>query len=186
MRGQEYLAPRGSIVTLLLRGFCSDLFIHGKGGAKYDPFVDSFAVRYLGITLPSFCVASFTQYAFPEKIADIEAAIALKSRYKEMVSHTARFLGLGLFSEQEESVLAGLADERVGLLASLKGPMGVHERSRISHALNDLNRRIRQSVDSSSLAARLNEAHLPEAVLARWRYREYPFFLWTSGVALLS
>jgi hypothetical protein len=41
--GKKLVAPRGSVVTLLLRGLCSDLFIHGLGGGKYDQFVDAFA-----------------------------------------------------------------------------------------------------------------------------------------------
>jgi hypothetical protein len=179
--GDSYLAPRGSIVTLLLRGFCSDLFVHGKGGSKYDPFVDRLAESYLGVSLPRFVVASSTKYAFPERLAQVEEAIALKAQYKEIVSHTAKFLGRSLFTPDEERVLEQLASERQTLLSRLKDAESAETRSAVAHELNDLNKRIKQVIDSSSLTKRLAYAGIPEVVLARWRFREYPFFLFLAG-----
>lgn len=182
--GDRYLAPRGSIVTLLLRGFCSDLFVHGKGGGKYDPFVDRLADSYLGVSLPRFVVASSTTYAFPERLAQVEEAIALKAQYKEIVSHTAKFLGRGLFTSDEERVLEQLASERQALLSRLKDAESPETRSAVVHELNDLNRRLKQVVDSSSLTQRVTDAAMPEVVLARWRFREYPFFMFPDGEIL--
>ncbi len=179
--GDRYLAPRGSIVTLLLRGFCSDLFVHGKGGSKYDPFVDRLAESYLGVSLPRFVVASSTKYAFPERLAQVEEAIELKAQYKEIVSHTAKFLGRGLFTSDEERVLEQLASERQALLSRLKDAESPETRSTVAHELNGLNKRIKQVIDGSSLMKRLADAAIPEVVLARWRFREYPFFLFLDG-----
>jgi hypothetical protein len=177
----RYLAPRGSIVTLLLRGFCSDLFIHGKGGSKYDPFVDRLAESYLGVSLPQFVVASSTRYAFTEHLTQLEDAMALKSQYKEIVSHTEKFLGRSLFASEEERVLGQLARERHELVSRLKNAESPQTRSAVTHELNDLNRRIKQAIDTSSLTKRLADAAVPEVVLARWRFREYPFFFWRCG-----
>jgi len=173
----SFIAPRGSIVTLLLRAFCSDLFIHGTGGGKYDPFVDRFAHAYLGVELPEFVVASSTEYAFPERVASYEAAIELKSRYKEIVSHTERFLGAGLFTCDEEGELHKCAHTRRDLLARLKEVGSSDERSIVMRELNQLNQRIKQTIDASALAAKLLDAQVPEVVLARWRFRTYPFFI---------
>jgi hypothetical protein len=177
LRHDSYLAPRGSIVTLLLRGFCADFFIHGKGGGKYDPFVDRFAESYLGVSLPQFVVASSTRYVFPERLAQFEEAIALKSRYKEIVSHTEKFLGSGIFTSEEEGVLQHFANERHALLIRLKSAESPELRSAVAHELNELNKRIKQTIDASSLTRKLADAQVPEVVLARWRFREYPFFI---------
>ena len=149
------VAPRGSIVTLLLRGLCSDLFIHGLGGAKYDRFVDSFALAYWGISLPPFVVASATRYLFPERVERYTRARGVRARYKEMVSHTEKFLGQGVFTEDEESRLKLLIVHRRGLLAEMKRVTVVEERSRVAHALNGVNRDLKSLIDTSSLAPML-------------------------------
>ncbi len=171
------IAPRGSIVTLFLRGFCSDLFVHGKGGSKYDRFVDRFSESYLGVALPQFVVASSTLYAFPERVAQIEEAIALESEYRKIVSHTDTFLGRGLFTSDEERVLENLAAERHTLLSRLGDANASENRSAVMHELNGLNHRIKRFIETSSLTRRLADAAMPEVVVARWRFREYPFFL---------
>jgi hypothetical protein len=181
VRQDSYIAPRGSVVTLLLRAFCSDLFVHGTGGSKYDPFVDRFAHAYLGVELPSFVVASSTEYAFPERVAAYEAAIELKSRYKEIVSHTERFLGIGLFSSDEEEALHTCAQKRRELLARLNEVRSSDERSVVTRELNRLNQEIKQTIDASALAAKLLDAQVPEVVLSRWRFRTYPFWLFVES-----
>ena len=82
LASSEFLAPRGSITTMLLRGYCSDIFIHGLGGAKYDPFVDALAKQYLRVALPRFVVASRTQTLFPKEALNYEDALALRDQYK--------------------------------------------------------------------------------------------------------
>lgn len=172
----SYVAPRGSIVTLALRGFCSDLFIHGRGGAKYDPFVDRFAERYLSVQLPTFVVASATQYLFPERVAQLDRALDLKARYKEIISHTEKFLDGALFTPQEELFLRERAEQRRSLLGELQAASSPADRSAVAHRLNELNRQVKIFVEGSSLQERLVDANQPEVLQARWRFREYPFF----------
>lgn len=175
-------APRGSLVTLLLRGYCSDLFIHGLGGAKYDLFVDEFAVRYLGTALPRFVVASKTSYLFPERVEEYEKAVDLKARYKEIVSHTAKFIECGIFTEQEAKDLRELIAPREDLLKSMHAASSPAERSAVAHRLNALNRSLRERIDSSSLRDRLALLDKDSSILAAWRSREYPFFLFHDPV----
>jgi hypothetical protein len=170
------VAPRGSIVTLLLRGLCSDLFIHGLGGGKYDQFVDAFGKAYWGARLPTFVVASATRHLFPEHVAYYLRARELKCRYKEMVSHTSNFLGQGLFSQGEEADLALLVARRQSLLEELSRVRSNEERRPIAHALNDVNRSIKAQIDSSSIANILADGGIDDARLGRWACREYPFF----------
>jgi hypothetical protein len=171
------IAPRGSIVTLLLRSVCCDLFIHGLGGGKYDQFVNAFAEAYWGVRLPSFVVASATEYLFPERVARYLYAREMKAKYKEMVSHTAEFMGKGIFSQEDESALTPLLDRRRELLPRMQRVQSKEERSSVAHELNEVNRLIKSALDGSSLSPLLSEGAIDDARLNRWACREYPFFL---------
>lgn len=172
----EFLAPRGSVVTLLLRGLCSDLFVHGLGGGRYDQFVDSFANAYWGANLPRFVVTSATRHLFPERVERYTRARELRTQYKEMVSHTEKFLGRGIFSVDEEGILRERAERRGLLLVELREADTPDKRSRAAHALNEVNRSIRAFIDGSSVAEVLKEGDVDDARFARWAYREFPFF----------
>jgi len=174
------LAPRGSIVTLLLRGVCSELFIHGIGGGKYDQFVNAFAEGYWGGPLPRFVVASATEYLFPERVQGYLYAREVKGRYKEMVSRTADFIGTGVFSQQDETTLAPLIARRRELLPRMQGVQSKEERSVVAHELNEVNRLIKSTIDTSSIATVLAEGGIDDARLNRWACREYPFFLFQT------
>ncbi len=174
------VAPRGSIVTLLLRGVCCELFVHGLGGGKYDHFVNAFAEAYWGAPLPSFVVASATEYLFPSQVARYTNAREVKARYKEMVSHTSKFMGQGMFSPEDERALAPLLERRRDLLPRMQYVQSKEERSSVAHELNEVNRLIKNAIDTSSLAPLLSEGAIDDARLKRWACREYPFFLYPT------
>jgi hypothetical protein len=171
------IAPRGSIVTLLLRGLCCELFVHGLGGGKYDHFVNAFAKALWGAPLPTFVVASATKYLFPARVERYLHAREVKAKYKEMVSHTAAFMGQGLFSPEDEKLLAPLLDRRQELLPRMRHVQSKEERSAVAHQLNEVNRLIKSGIDASSLAPLLAEGGIDDARLNRWACREYAFFL---------
>lgn len=173
----SFIAPRGSITTLLLRGFCSDLFIHGKGGAKYDPFVDRLAESVLKIWLAPFVVASQDMRLFPAPYAEYLSAEELKVQYKEMVSHTEKFLGVGLFSENESHSLRAKVEERKEALKSLQLATDPTSKSTAAHRLNGVNRAIKEILDTSSMQQKLQILNTDPEIVATWSCREYPFFL---------
>lgn len=174
----SFLAPRGSITTLLLRGFCSDFFIHGLGGGKYDRFVDRFARAYLSVDLPSYVVASRTWYLFPEKVAELRRSLELASKVKEIASKTESFLGQGIFSKEEEIELYRLSAERKVMREALQQASTPEERSAVSHRLNAANREVRALIENGSLRDHVAHAAAREVSLARWSFREFPFFLY--------
>lgn len=171
------IVPRGSIVTLLLRGYCADLFIHGLGGAKYDQFVESFAARYLQVSLPPFAVASRTRYVFPDKVRDLQADLQLKAALKEMVSHPQKFVGQGLFSDLDEQELLAASRDRAVLLSLMREAKDDSERSRVAHQLNALNQRVRELLGQTQLYRRLQSSGCSDNALRQWSFREFPFFL---------
>jgi hypothetical protein len=174
------LAPRGSIVTLLARSFGSDLFIHGLGGAKYEPFVDTFALSALGVALPQFVVASVTRHLFPDQIKRLSEARHIKSRYKEVVSRTDSFFGLGLFSEADEGELKPLVQRRKEQLKAMESVQSPAERSQVAHSLNEINREVKARIEVSTLAPVLALGGVDDGTFARWTYREFPFFLFDA------
>ncbi len=177
-QGAEYLAPRGSITTMLLRSFCSDFFIHGLGGANYDRFVDQLSSRYLGVDLPRYVVTSGTRHLFPERVAELRNSLELSSKVKEITAKTEAFLGRGIFVVEEEAQLAALISERTKLREALKRAANPAERSSVAHKLNAANRAVRNIVESGSLRSHIESAASNEAALPRWSFREYPFFIY--------
>jgi len=172
----EFLATRGSITTLLLRAYCSDLFVHGLGGGKYDRFVEQFAESYLGVTLPGFVVASRTVSLFPEKAAKLSREVELASKVKEMISKTELFLGQGIFTEEEERELKSIITKRDELRLKLQGPIESDHRSAVSRELNEANKAVRSIIEQGSLKQTIAGAAANEALLTRWSFREFPFF----------
>jgi len=172
----EFLATRGSITTLLLRAYCSDLFVHGLGGGKYDRFVEQFAQSYLGVTLPRFVVASRTVSLFPEKVAKLSREVELASKVKEMISKTELFLGQGIFTDKEEIELKNIITRRDELRLKLQGPGESDQRSTVSRELNEANKAVRSIIEQGSLKTIIAGAAANEALLARWSFREFPFF----------
>lgn len=172
-----FYAPRASITTLLLRGYCSDMFIHGLGGRRYDTFVDRFALRYLNVALPRFVVASETRYLFPAEVERIGREVEIAAQFKDIVARTERFFGLNIFSPEEERSLQQLVDSRNQLRAKMQQAQTEEERRPIAHALNDANRKVREILEAGSLQAIRARSSSNEIALMRWKFREFPFFM---------
>jgi hypothetical protein len=174
----NYLVTRGSITTLLLRAYCSDLFVHGLGGGKYDRFVEQFSAAYYGLTLPNFVVASRTAALFPEKLAQLNRDIELASNVKDMISKTEAYLGRNIFTEGEELHLGELIAERNKLRVELQQVSDQEQRGGIARKLNEANRQVRLIIEQGSLKSVIVNAAANEVLLAKWGFREFPFFFY--------
>jgi hypothetical protein len=174
----NYLVTRGSITTLLLRAYCSDLFVHGLGGGKYDRFVEQFSEAYYGLTLPGFVVASKTVALFPEKLAQLNRDVELASNVKDMISKTEAYLGRNIFTEAEELHLGEFIAERNKLRAELQQVSDPEQRSAVARRLNEANRQVRLIIEQGSLKSVIANAAANEVLLAKWGFREFPFFFY--------
>ena len=176
--GEEtYLATRGSITTMILRAYCSDLFIHGIGGGKYDRFVDSFGAHYLGTPLSPFVVASRTRVINPSRVDELSAAVLRGSSMKQVVSQTELYLGKGIFTAQEECRLREVLAKRARLREQLGTAASPEEKSTVAHALNQMNTEVREVVQGSILQSDVAELPRNQKLLEGWSYREFPYFL---------
>ncbi len=73
------LAPRGLLMSLLVRAHLGELFIHGAGGWRYDKITQDWARDWLGIELAPMALATATQRLdlgfAPEQIIDPARAV---------------------------------------------------------------------------------------------------------------
>jgi hypothetical protein len=62
IRNQLRLAPRALTLTLFLRLFVADQFVHGIGGGHYDQVTDRIIAAHFGLAPPAFSVTTATMY----------------------------------------------------------------------------------------------------------------------------
>ena len=66
-RNQLRLSPRALPLTMFLRVFVADQFVHGIGGGQYDQITDRIIASCFRIPPPHFCIATATMY-LPEAV----------------------------------------------------------------------------------------------------------------------
>jgi 23S rRNA G2069 N7-methylase RlmK/C1962 C5-methylase RlmI len=129
------------------------------------------------VELPKFVVASETQYLFPNEVKRIGREVEIALQFKEIVARTEKFFGQDIFSPEEERTLQLLIDSRNQLRAKIQQAQTEADRRPIAHALNEANRRVRDILEAGSLQAIRARASSNEAALTRWKFREFPFFM---------
>jgi|GEM_PF-1570178 len=171
------VVPRGGLIAFFLRLLCSDLFVHGLGGAHYDTFSDSFSLRYLGIRLPRFVIASANRYLFGKELQVYEQNLKVKNSLWHIYSHTAEYLGRGLFPEALEAGLFKLVLTRRQLVDELIQLAGSKEQKRaVLLQLNGLNKQVKLLVKQSALYQKAMAPSVSAETLQVWRFREFPFW----------
>jgi hypothetical protein len=118
------IAPKAVALTLFVRVFCCDLFIHGVGGGRYDVVTNGVCRRFYGVEPPSFVVASLTMYLplGAHNVTDDELAVARK-RLNTLAHNPDSLLGEVQFeteAEREEAVR--LASEKDVLVREIASP----------------------------------------------------------------
>lgn len=118
------LAPKALALTLFVRTFVCDLFIHGVGGGGYDRVTDAVFERYFGVRAPAYVVASTTMY-LPlgmHVISDAEVAAA-RERLNRLAHNPDAMLGDVDFESAAELERAlALAGEKAKLVSAIARP----------------------------------------------------------------
>jgi len=117
-------APKALLLTLFVRLFCCDLFIHGVGGGRYDSVTDGVCRRYFGVEPPTFVVASITMYLpIGAHIVTDEEIAAAKDRLNRLDHNPDALLGEVEFdSAAEHDAAIALAAEKTRLVAAIAQP----------------------------------------------------------------
>ena len=172
------LRPRAAALTLFLRLFVADLFVHGVGGARYDRVTDALARLYLGVAPAPFVVASMSLPLPLPSPAEAEEVGALKQRLREMRFNPQRHVGELPPGTPEAAEAEALAREKERLIAAIRQP-GAPKRE-LTRRIEAVNARLAQLLrqPAQKIEARLRRAL--EAVAERQAalFRDYPFFLY--------
>lgn len=178
-----FIGPKAVALTLYLRVFVADLFIHGVGGGRYDRVTDGLIRRYFGVEAPPFAVASLTMYLplGAHVVTDDEIAEA-KDRVNRLEHNPDALLGeVDFDSEREREQALALAAEKRELVAAIAAPDADKK---------TLGARIRVvNADLSALLAPVRDAFTAElASLEAQRAatgiltdRTYPFCFWSPS-----
>lgn len=62
LRHRLRITPRALTLTIFMRLFVTDLFVHGIGGGRYDQIADRIIQRHFGIEPPKFAVSTATLF----------------------------------------------------------------------------------------------------------------------------
>jgi len=106
------IVPRGALITVFLRLLFSDLFVHGTGGGRYDRFTDEFIRSWWNVEPPAYTVASASRYLFARQREELQRLSRIRSQLRDLQFNPQRHFGQGVFSDELEERLAGLALEK--------------------------------------------------------------------------
>ena len=123
-------APKASLITAFLRLVLSDLFVHGKGGAKYDRFTDLLILEYFKATPPIYVTASADSYIFKQEVKAYEKDKAEIEYRRNLNFHIDKFLDSINWKAGHKERLSKLAAEKKELIDKITE----HKESKISTA----------------------------------------------------
>ena len=87
------LRPKAAILTMFLRMFVADIFIHGTTGGNYDMVTNSIIENYYGCRPPEYIVATQTKFLPFEMNENLEVSIKkLKEKLRSMRHNPDRYV----------------------------------------------------------------------------------------------
>ena len=113
------LRPRALSLTLFVRLFLSDFFIHGIGGGKYDEVTDRIMSRYFKVTPPKFAVLTATLHLpFADRDNPQCAIEEAEHRLRDLYWNPHRYLDdpetSRVFQHQREVAIKNEPSDRIG------------------------------------------------------------------------
>lgn len=179
LASDERIIPRGAMVTLFLRVCCSDWFIHGLGGAKYDQFTDQLIDKLFSISATSYATVSATRLLFTKERAIYEEALAWREKLTSISSHIDEYLGKEVFESATEATLQDLSKKRPQLLSALKaGKENRLDVKNIAIELKALDSKMKEIISGDAkMLDRLKPLDVDPKLVQLWYSREFPFFL---------
>lgn len=179
----EVLAPKALTLTMFVRMFVADLFIHGVGGGRYDRMTDGVIRRFFGVEPPAYVVASLTVYLpLGARIVEEGELSGLRARINRLEHNPDAALGDAEFSSSEEREAAlALADEKARLVKAIAHPdadrktLGLRIRQ-VNVELAGVVSPLRQALEDE--LARLESLRQAAEILTD---RTYPFCFWSPS-----
>jgi hypothetical protein len=118
--GDTPLIPKGALLATIKRLLLADLYLHGTGGASYEPFSARLLETCFGVRPPRFVVASASFGLDRGEHADLERELLEIQQLEPLFSHNPdRLVGqAGLDLDQEVRVLVETKRRTTSQLAS--------------------------------------------------------------------
>ncbi len=116
-----HIRPRALTLTMFVRGFLADLFIHGIGGALYDRITDTIMQRLFACQPPYACVSAGWLLPFPQP-ADVPASLSSIRASQHHLRHNpdlAMAQADSSLAVHTRQLLAELAAERQSLIVRI-------------------------------------------------------------------
>jgi len=140
--GGTILAPRALTLTLFLRTFVADLFVHGTGGALYDRLGDTLTERWFNWRPPPFVTATATLRLYLERF-DVTAADLAAARWN--VHHARHNPHLYVPADKLTGPVAAMVQDRAAVLAEIAdAPRFSEDRAAAFTRLHKINDRLGQ------------------------------------------
>lgn len=179
--GMGTIAPKAVMLTLYVRLFVADLFIHGVGGGRYDRVTDGVIRAYFGIEPPHFVVASLTMYLplGAHVVTDDEIAEA-KEQLNRLAHNPDTLLGEVDFDDDAQMHRAlALAEEKRELVAAIATPGA--DKKAIGARIREINASVGQLLEPirAAMQADLDSLEGQRADSEILTDRTYPFCLWS-------
>ncbi|MBO8127190.1 MAG: hypothetical protein H0Z38_08160 [Firmicutes bacterium] len=177
------LRPRGMTLTLFVRLFCADLFLHGIGGAKYDGATDAFIRDYLGLTPPIYAGATLTLFPALEvpKVTH-QDLVEQEELIRDVEYNPDRHLKDAGLAKAEITRLRELVSKKQELIEKIKEP-GVDKKT-LGLEIKGINKQIGESL--SSYRQKLEEKLESDRKLYQERElvmrRDFPYFLFDADL----
>lgn len=175
------LAPRAVMTSLLARSSLCDLFVHGLGGGRYDPFTDALAEAYLGSPLPPFAVASATVRLFAGEVERYEASHIDSAAFRQIYFHLDKHRHLPPLDRiPRERMEALLSDQRAALEEIRSRKAAGRSAHAATHRMKEVVRRLK-SAAGRAFSGRTIGKHPDPNYLYTIYFREFPFFFFEQA-----
>ncbi len=174
------LAPKAITLTMFLRMFVCDLFIHGVGGGRYDRVTDGVIRRYFGVEPPELAVASLTLYLpiGAHLVTDEEIARA-SERLNRLAHNPDALIGDVDFKDSRERERATeLAAEKAELVREMAEPGA--DKKALGARIRSVNKELASLLEPvrEQLAEELRRLRVQRDAADVLTDRTYPFCFW--------
>lgn len=118
------ITPRALTLTIFMRLFVTDLFVHGIGGGRYDQIADRIIQRHFNLEPPKFAVTTATMY-LPQALNRERACVQCVLRDGHRLKHA-------VLGERKMELVAAIAGaprksrERAELFIQLQRELRIH------------------------------------------------------------
>jgi hypothetical protein len=175
------IAPKALTLTLFVRLFCCDLFIHGVGGGRYDQVTDGVCRAFYGAEPPAFVVASLTMYLplGAHLVSDDEVSAA-RERLNRVEHNPDALLAEAQFESAMEATRArDLAAEKAALVAAIAEPEA--DKKALGLRIRQVNADLAQLLEPlrEELQRQLTSLEAQRESSEVLTDRTYPFCLWS-------